>query len=89
MDWQAEKYSATGNIGAKGFKKALGKPTLDPLELMIREVVQNSWDAKLPNKEQIDFSIYLNKFDQTKAEYLKNVFFREGPSDIDFKNKLV
>ena len=88
MDWQAEKYSATGNIGAKGFKKSLGKPTLDPLELMIREAVQNSWDAKLPNKEQIDFSIYLNKFDQTKADYLKNVFFREGPSDIDFKNEL-
>ena len=58
MDWHPEKYSATGNIAGKGNQKLLGKPTLDPLELMVREAVQNSWDARKSDKEQIEFSIH-------------------------------
>ena len=88
MDWHPEKYSATGNIAGKGNQKLLGKPTLDPLELMVREAVQNSWDARKSDKEQIEFSIHLNKFNENESEFLKNNFFKEGPEDINFKNSL-
>lgn len=42
---QSEKYSASGNMAADGFKKLLGAPSMDLLRTMIREAIQNSCDA--------------------------------------------
>ena len=89
LDWQPEEYSATGNVASRGSKKLLGKPTLDPLELMIREAVQNSCDAKILDDQQIEFNIYVNKFTKDQLSYLNSFIFRDSPNDLDFKNHLV
>ena len=44
----SERYGSTGNIG-ENFRRLLGVPTLDPLQTVIREAVQNIADAALPN----------------------------------------
>ncbi|WP_081616565.1 hypothetical protein [Thioalkalivibrio sp. ALJ3] len=44
LDLHSEPYGATGNIG-ENFRKLLGAPTLDPLQTVIRESVQNIADA--------------------------------------------
>jgi hypothetical protein len=42
----SEPFAAAGGIGAKGVKNALGRPTLELSTLLMREAIQNSWDAK-------------------------------------------
>ena len=44
----SERYGSTGNIG-ENFRRLLGVPTLDPLQTVIREAVQNIADAALPH----------------------------------------
>ena len=43
----SERYGATGNIG-ENFQRLLGTPSLDPLQTVLREAVQNIADAALP-----------------------------------------
>ena len=42
----AECFKAAGGMTADGMKKLLGTPALSLLETVIRETVQNSWDAR-------------------------------------------
>jgi hypothetical protein len=44
MQLHSEPYGSTGNIG-ENFRRLLGAPTLDPLQTVIRESVQNIADA--------------------------------------------
>lgn len=55
LDLQSEPFSATGNLAGEGLLNPLGRLPIDPLTVMLREAVQNSWDARL--KSSIDFSI--------------------------------
>ncbi len=45
---QSERYGSTGNIG-ENFQRLLGAPSLDPLQTVLREAVQNVADAALPD----------------------------------------
>ena len=47
LSLHSEKYASTGNIG-DNFRRLLGTPSLDPLQTVIREAVQNIADAALP-----------------------------------------
>ena len=44
LDLHSEPYGSTGNIG-ENFRRVLGAPTLDPLQTLVREAVQNIADA--------------------------------------------
>lgn len=50
LDWYAEGFSPVGNITSEGVQRQLGRYDLDPLAVLVRETVQNSWDAHLPDK---------------------------------------
>lgn len=41
----SEPYAPTGNMGDGGFSRLLGAPSLESLQLVLREAVQNSCDA--------------------------------------------
>lgn len=45
LQLHSERYSVNGNLSAEGFRKLLGTPTLDLLQTVVRESVQNSCDA--------------------------------------------
>ena len=42
----SEPYNATGGLAAEGVVNQLGRPDIEPLEVLVREAVQNCWDAK-------------------------------------------
>ena len=48
LSLHSERYGTTGNIG-ENFQRLLGAPSLDPLQTVIREAVQNVADAALPS----------------------------------------
>ena len=47
----SEPFRRDGNISAEGASKLLGRPSLSPLELLLRETLQNSWDASIGEKK--------------------------------------
>ena len=49
----SEPFRRDGNISAEGASKLLGRPSLSPLELILRETLQNSWDASIGEKSEI------------------------------------
>lgn len=46
LDLQSEFYPPTGGLSGDGARNQLGRPRLDRLAVLVREAVQNSWDAR-------------------------------------------
>lgn len=82
MEWFAKKIDDTGDITGKGFINTLGRPSLENLEVMIREAAQNSWDAKKPEVSSINFNITVNEYSQSQLDFLKNTIFIDAPRPI-------
>jgi hypothetical protein len=57
LNLQSERYSPTGNASSEGVRNQLGRPDLDVIEVLIREAVQNSWDARLSDHSTVSFDI--------------------------------
>lgn len=45
--WWSQPFAPEGSAAAEGIVKQLGRPSLDPLTVLVREAAQNSWDAHL------------------------------------------
>jgi hypothetical protein len=57
LDRYSERFAASGGIGARTTRRALGAHTLDFWELFLRETLQNSWDARQSAAGPIKFSV--------------------------------
>lgn len=49
LDLQSETFPPTGGVASEGVQNQLGRARLDRLSLLVREAVQNSWDAGAGN----------------------------------------
>ena len=47
LERYSERYQPTGGLAAEGVLNQLGRPDIEPLEVLVREAVQNCWDAGL------------------------------------------
>jgi hypothetical protein len=74
LDLQSEKYAATGNISAGGIRRTLGTPTLDRLQILIRESVQNSWDARRDEGEPVSFTVRIRVLAVEEQQALSEIF---------------
>lgn len=74
----SEPFSRDGNIAADGAARLLGQPALSPLELVIRETIQNSWDASLQTEGTPRYSIRIRHLDSSQMEAMHS-FFQELP----------
>ena len=83
LDWQAEPFSPMGGINGQGVLRQLGKPTMDWAELLIREAVQNSWDARLSENKPVDFRIIGYKLTEEQRLVLCDVVLERTPHDLD------
>ena len=69
----SEPFSDFGNIAAEGATKLLGA-SLTPTELLLRETLQNSWDASIGQKEIPTYAIRLRILSQEEAINLTSFF---------------
>jgi len=76
----SEPFSRDGNIAADGAARLLGQPALTPLELVIRETIQNSWDASLQAEGIPRYSIQIRHLTPSQMEAMR-CFFRDLPPD--------
>ena len=87
----SERYQLEGGAGGDAARRALGRPRLDELSVLVREAVQNSWDARR-NPEKISSSIEFTarletvKIDEFKA--LQHRVFRDHPKDHPLSEQL-
>jgi hypothetical protein len=57
LSWFPEPFQAYGSLAGEGTRRVLGKPRLDPLTVLVRETVQNSWDAKRSDADAVTFAL--------------------------------
>ena len=75
----SEPFRTDGNISAEGASKLLGRPSLSPLELLLRETLQNSWDASIGEKKGIpSFKIRVRNLNEIEKLKFQS-FFSELP----------
>ena len=67
----------TGSISARGASRTLGRPNLSPLALVTREMVQNSWDARLEG-HMPEFGCLVRHANQGVLNTLRNEVFAAG-----------
>lgn len=58
MKRDSERVSPTGNIAPSGILNQLGRPKLDMTAVLVREAVQNSWDARRAENAPVLFQIH-------------------------------
>jgi len=80
---QSEPYSPLGNISASGIGKILGTPQHDRLRILVRETVQNVWDARHKGHGSLEYHIRLRTLRPDEVAVLRNVVFAEIPPDAE------
>ncbi len=79
LDRESEPYSQYGNISAEGIQRLLGTPHLDALHVLIRETVQNSWDAGKDIPGSVDYRIRLRELTDDEHAVLRSAVFGDLP----------
>lgn len=74
-----ERVGPTGNIMSKGILNQLGRPDLDSLAVLVREAVQNSWDARANDQLPVRFGIDGWTLTTKQKDALHHIVFAEKP----------
>lgn len=83
----SEKVGPNGGVTSQGVLNQLGRPKLDPLAVLVREAVQNSWDARSSSKSpvELDYPITFGVKGWTLTDHqryiLQQGIFAELPPD--------
>ncbi|MDT5014773.1 MAG: hypothetical protein QOD39_933 [Mycobacterium sp.] len=75
----AEPRPAHGGLAAEGALNLLGRPDMDPLVVLVREAVQNSWDARDRDAGPVDFVLHLRTLTGRQRRTLTESAFAELP----------
>jgi len=84
----SEPYSATGNLASEGARNQLGRPKLDQLAVLVREAVQNSWDAHNPEDPHIRIGFDLVTLDTGQRKVLRENVLAEPAHATNIASRL-
>ncbi|MEZ0350690.1 hypothetical protein [Mycobacterium sp. pR1184] len=84
----SEPYNATGGLAAIGILNQLGRPDTEPLEVLIREAVQNCWDAKRPDSQGIRVEIGRATLDRETVARLRDNVLVDPPPGLALAEEL-
>lgn len=77
-DWAwFPKRFGPGDIAGEGALKLLGKPVLDTLQVLVRETVQNSWDARLEGTSPL-YQIDTRVLSKPQLQLMRDAVFKSG-----------
>lgn len=89
LDLQSEPFSATGGAAAEGVSNQLGRPRADRFTLLVREAVQNSWDARLTPDGGVLFQVDGQLLDRDARQALAAQVFAKVPAAVDVQSRLL
>ena len=81
LSWFPEPFQAYGSFVGEGARKVLGKPRLDPLSVLVRETVQNSWDAKRFDRETVEFAMDCWRLTDEQVHTMRREVFTALPPE--------
>ena len=79
INFLSETVGPNGNIQAPGIMNQLGRPNLDPLTVLVREAVQNSWDARANDNNTVEFDLSGWTLNKKQLDCLKRNLFGKRP----------
>lgn len=88
MQRYSEPYNATGGLAAIGVLNQLGRPDTEPLEVLVREAVQNCWDAKRPDSARIRVDIGRSTLDQAGVSFLRSHVLVDPPPGLALDHEM-
>lgn len=80
LDWFAARYEAHGSTSGEGATKLLGRPRLNPLTVLMRETLQNAWDAR--TGPSLEFRVELRKFSAPQLALLRQTILAAGTEHV-------
>ncbi|MCI4013010.1 hypothetical protein [Brevibacterium sp. ZH18] len=88
LDRYSEPVPPTGAIDASAAKRAIGKPKAEFWDVLFKEAVQNSWDARIGPK--ISFEAHIRSFSSEEQSILRDLVFRDvgGKVNSDLRDVL-
>jgi len=89
LNLQSELFSATGGAAAEGVSNQLGRPRADRFSLLVREAVQNSWDARLAPVGGVRFQVDGYTLGQDARRALADQAFVDTPSSVGIRTRLL
>lgn len=75
----SEKVSPTGNVTSTGIINQLGRPSLEPPAVLVREAVQNSWDARASRHKPVRFSMVGWTLNSHQVDFLRSYVLADIP----------
>lgn len=89
LERYSEPYNATGGLAAVGVLNQLGRPDTEPLEVLVREAIQNCWDAKRPDVNGIRIEVGRRVLDPTQISTLRERILVDPPLGLRLGEQLV
>jgi hypothetical protein len=84
----SERFAASGGMGARATRRALGAHTLGFWELFLRETLQNSWDARRSAAGPICFSVDTWTATTAQRAYLRDYVLTDPPPHLGLESAL-
>ncbi|BBY28105.1 hypothetical protein [Mycolicibacterium sediminis] len=88
LDRFSEPYNATGGLAAVGVLNQLGRPDIEPLEVLVREAVQNCWDAKRDDVNRIQVEIGRSVLGEEQVRTLRDTILVDPPPGLGLDEAL-
>jgi len=77
---KSEPVSPTGSMSSVGILNQLGRPKLETLAVLVRETVQNSWDARIADHVPVSYMVRGWEILPDQRQILRNQVFSERPT---------
>lgn len=84
----SEPYQPTGGLAAEGVINQLGRPDIEPLEILVREAVQNCWDARRESEPSIRVEIGRLTLDADLVRSVATELLVDPPPDLPLADAL-
>jgi hypothetical protein len=88
MTRYSEPYGATGGLAAEGVLNQLGRPDIEPLEVLVREAVQNCWDARRGTSQSITVEVGRTSLDGERLAFLRDELLVNPPPGLPLSDEL-
>jgi hypothetical protein len=85
----SEPYNATGGLAAEGVINQLGRPDIEPLEVVVREAIQNCWDAKRTTSSGIRVEVGRQVLDAEAVASCRRSLLVDPPPGLPLGGELV
>lgn len=85
LEWWPKQFGP-GDIDGDGALKLLGRPTLHPVSVLVRETAQNSWDARVD--DQVRFTVHGHTLKGRALGALREKVFANPGKGTDLKSVL-